>query len=188
MRHRVSCLLLSVKRIPLFLCKNHMYYCNCFTCFFLFNCLSFFTNLYTSPLVKHLLSGQNSQFTFLLLQQQCCLSLPDNRISKNSSSLPSKKVLCKTVVIVPFWGKFHTFWLYPVVRIWKKSRLDIFLYFDLNDFLPFQILFCALAAMAIYSDLLFTVSGDPIDVRASIYKNYCNKYFKNNSKRTFSCH
>jgi hypothetical protein len=25
--------------------------------------------------------------------------------------------------------------------------------------------------MALYSDLLFAVSGDPIDVRASIYKN-----------------
>jgi hypothetical protein len=25
--------------------------------------------------------------------------------------------------------------------------------------------------MAMYSDLLFAVSGDPIDVRASIYKN-----------------
>ena len=25
--------------------------------------------------------------------------------------------------------------------------------------------------MAIYSDLLFSVSGDPIDVRASIYEN-----------------
>jgi hypothetical protein len=27
-----------------------------------------------------------------------------------------------------------------------------------------------LAAMAMYSDLLFSVSGDPIDVRASIYE------------------
>jgi hypothetical protein len=26
--------------------------------------------------------------------------------------------------------------------------------------------------MAVYSDLLFTVSGDPIDVRASIYENF----------------
>ena len=32
--------------------------------------------------------------------------------------------------------------------------------------------------MAIYSDLLFAVSGDPIDVRASIYKKYCNNYLK----------
>ncbi len=26
--------------------------------------------------------------------------------------------------------------------------------------------------MAVYSDLLFAVSGDPIDVRASIYENF----------------
>jgi hypothetical protein len=26
--------------------------------------------------------------------------------------------------------------------------------------------------MAMYSDLLFAVSGDPIDVRASIYENF----------------
>jgi hypothetical protein len=26
--------------------------------------------------------------------------------------------------------------------------------------------------MAVYSDLLFTVSGDPIDVRASIYEKF----------------
>jgi hypothetical protein len=35
--------------------------------------------------------------------------------------------------------------------------------------------------MAMYSDLLFAVSGDPIDVRASIYKNIAKKkifYFK----------
>jgi hypothetical protein len=32
--------------------------------------------------------------------------------------------------------------------------------------------------MAIYSDLLFTVSGDPIDVRASIYKNIVTNIFK----------
>ena len=29
--------------------------------------------------------------------------------------------------------------------------------------------------MAMYSDLLFAVSGDPIDVRASIYKNIAKK-------------
>jgi hypothetical protein len=31
--------------------------------------------------------------------------------------------------------------------------------------------------MAMYSDLLFAVSGDPIDVRASIYKNIAKKIF-----------
>jgi hypothetical protein len=31
--------------------------------------------------------------------------------------------------------------------------------------------------MAVYSDLLFSVSGDPIDVRASIYKNIATKVF-----------
>ena len=32
--------------------------------------------------------------------------------------------------------------------------------------------------MAIYSDLLFSVSGDPIDVRASIYKNIATNILK----------
>ncbi len=32
--------------------------------------------------------------------------------------------------------------------------------------------------MAMYSDLLFAVSGDPIDVRASIYKNIATNIFK----------
>jgi hypothetical protein len=32
--------------------------------------------------------------------------------------------------------------------------------------------------MAMYSDLLFAVSGDPIDVRASIYKNIASNIFK----------
>ncbi len=52
-----------------------------------------------------------------------------------------------------------------------KISVRHFYIFGLNYFLPFQILFCVLAAMAMYSDLLFAVSGDPIDVRASIYKN-----------------
>jgi hypothetical protein len=31
--------------------------------------------------------------------------------------------------------------------------------------------------MAMYSDLLFAVSGDPIDVRASIYKNIAKIFY-----------
>jgi hypothetical protein len=31
--------------------------------------------------------------------------------------------------------------------------------------------------MAVYSDLLFTVSGDPIDVRASIYEKKSHDIF-----------
>jgi hypothetical protein len=39
--------------------------------------------------------------------------------------------------------------------------------------------------MAIYSDLLFTVSGDPIDVRASIYKNIATNILKVIQKKHF---
>jgi hypothetical protein len=45
-----------------------------------------------------------------------------------------------------------------------------------------------LAAMAMYSDLLFAVSGDPIDVRASIYEIIAANilFLKKNKKN--SCH
>jgi hypothetical protein len=43
--------------------------------------------------------------------------------------------------------------------------------------------------MALYSDLLFAVSGDPIDVRASIYKNIATSILEVilTKKKTFSC-
>jgi hypothetical protein len=39
--------------------------------------------------------------------------------------------------------------------------------------------------MAMYSDLLFAVSGDPIDVRASIYKNIATNILKVIQKKIF---
>jgi hypothetical protein len=40
-----------------------------------------------------------------------------------------------------------------------------------------------LAAMAMYSDLLFSVSGDPIDVRASIYEILKKSLFSKKQKK-----
>jgi hypothetical protein len=45
--------------------------------------------------------------------------------------------------------------------------------------------------MAVYSDLLFTVGGDPIDVRASIYENFArivNKNKKLNQRNSCDCY